>query len=226
MMVYVRDYIIEVKNGIARVRSESAVYCPDCGMKLFFHGTCKRKVRAQEQTRCYVLRVLSCKSCKRTHRELPDFIVGYKRYSRDELCEIVMNEESYSCEDSTRNRTIMWLYKLCNCTAQSLIEFLEKKMHRKRFVGFKDEINKEQCYALLLTLYRKVQVTNIHAADVGRVGGAWLKENSTQIRNILNGLAAGKDHQFKGRYDAEKNAVIISLEKDEQSALSPQKCTT
>ena len=27
-------------------------------------------------------------------------------------------------------------------------------------------------------------------------------------------------------YDAEKNAVIISLEKDEQSALSPQKCTT
>ena len=41
-----------------------------------------------------------------------------------------------------------------------------------------------------------------------------------------NGLAAGKDHQFKGRYDAEKNAVIISLEKDEQSALSPQKCTT
>lgn len=103
MMVYVRDCIIEVKNGIARVRSESAVYCPDCGMKLLFHGTCKRKVREQEKTRCYVLRVLFCKSCKRTHRELPDFIVGYKRYSRDELCEIVMNEESYSCEDSTRN---------------------------------------------------------------------------------------------------------------------------
>lgn len=128
MMVYVRDCIIEVKNGIARVRSESAVYCPDCGMKLLFHGTCKRKVREQEKTRCYVLRVLFCKSCKRTHRELPDFIVGYKRYSRDELCEIVMNEESYSCEDSTRNRTIMWLYNLCNCTARSLIEFLEKKI--------------------------------------------------------------------------------------------------
>ena len=49
-----------------------------------------------------------------------------------------------------------------------------------------------------------------------------------QIQVLLeaNGLAAGKDHQFKGRYDAEKNAVIISLEKDEQSALSPQKCTT
>ena len=31
-----------------------------------------------------------------------------------------------------------------------------------------------------------------------------------------NGLAAGKDYQFKGRYEAEKNAVIISLEKDER----------
>lgn len=53
-------------------------------------------------------------------------------------------------------------------------------------------------------------------------------ENIQFIQVLLeaNGLAAGKDHQFKGRYDAEKNAVIISLEKDEQSALSPQKCTT
>lgn len=47
-----------------------------------------------------------------------------------------------------------------------------------------------------------------------------------QVLLEANGLAAGKDHQFKGRYDAEKNAVIISLEKDEQSAISPQKCTT
>ena len=31
-----------------------------------------------------------------------------------------------------------------------------------------------------------------------------------------NELAVGKDHQFKGRYEAEKNAVIISLEKDER----------
>ena len=158
MMVYVRDCIIKVKNGIARVRSESAVYCPDCGMKLFFHGTCKRKVRAQEQTRCYVLRVLFCKSCKRTHRELPDFIVGYKRYSRDELCEIVMNEESYSCEDSTRNRTIMWLYKLCNCTAQSLIEFLEKKIKPFRTIeklsSFVGDLLFERQSKLVLTKHR------------------------------------------------------------------------
>ena len=32
-----------------------------------------------------------------------------------------------------------------------------------------------------------------------------------------NGLAIGKGYQFKGRYDAEKNAVIISLKTDEQA---------
>ena len=34
--------------------------------------------------------------------------------------------------------------------------------------------------------------------------------------DVVHGLAAGKDYQFKGRYEAEKNAVIISLEKDER----------
>ena len=28
-------------------------------------------------------------------------------------------------------------------------------------------------------------------------------------------VAVGKDHQFKGRYDAEKNAVVISLEEND-----------
>ena len=55
---------------------------------------------------------------------------------------------------------------------------------------------------------------------------SWQQDGYIQVLLEANGLAAGKDHQFKGRYDAEKNAVIISLEKDEQSALSPQKCTT
>ena len=37
--------------------------------------------------------------------------------------------------------------------------------------------------------------------------------NGIQFIQVLleaNGLVAGKDHQFKGRYDAEKNAVMMS----------------
>ena len=47
----------------------------------------------------------------------------------------------------------------------------------------------------------------------------WVQSNGVQFVQALleaNGLAAGKDYQFKGRYEAEKNAVIISLEKDER----------
>ena len=57
-------------------------------------------------------------------------------------------------------------------------------------------------------------------------GQCRMRINGVQFVQALleaNGLAAGKDYQFKGRYEAEKNAVIISLEKDEQGALSPQK---
>ena len=39
---------------------------------------------------------------------------------------------------------------------------------------------------------------------------------SIQALLEANELAVGKDYQFKGRYEAEKNAVIISLEKDER----------
>ena len=84
---------------------------------------------------------------------------------------------------------------------------------------------------------RFVELCQIHEIPYEEIklekGKALKKEqldiNGIQFIQVLleaNGLAAGKDHQFKGRYDAEKNAVIISLEKDEQGALSPQKCTT
>ena len=87
----------------------------------------------------------------------------------------------------------------------------------------------------LLTLYSEVQSTDVRwlwypFIAIGKItllqGDPGDGKSTIQVLLEANGLAAGKDHQFKGRYDAEKNAVIISLEKDEQSALSPQKCTT
>ena len=50
-------------------------------------------------------------------------------------------------------------------------------------------------------------------------GQCRMRINGIQFIQALleaNGLAVGKDYQFKGRYEAEKNAVIISLEKDER----------
>ena len=79
-------------------------------------------------------------------------------------------------------------------------------------------------------LFVKKVVQDLTSGGLLGVWGKWVKHAKyiqfIQVLLEANGLAAGKDHQFKGRYDAEKNAVIISLEKDKQSALSPQKCTT
>lgn len=55
--------------------------------------------------------------------------------------------------------------------------------------------------------------------DIQALLADWESGNKSRrmIQALLeaNGLAAGKDHQFKGRYDAEKNAVIISLKNGE-----------
>ena len=84
-------------------------------------------------------------------------------------------------------------------------------------------------FSLLLVAETFFHFAIINAKELIRAGRHVHEIRFIQFIQALleaNGLAAGKDHQFKGRYDAEKNAVIISLEKDEQSALSPQKCTT
>ena len=66
--------------------------------------------------RTFILRVLACADCERTHRELPDFIIGYKRYSCDSICEIVENKDTYPCESSTRERMVNWLKSLLHDT--------------------------------------------------------------------------------------------------------------
>ena len=50
---------------------------------------------------------------------------------------------------------------------------------------------------------------------IGKSYNDYIADHQIQALLEANGLAVGKDYQFKGRYDAMKNAVIISLEKDE-----------
>ena len=64
-------------------------------------------------------------------------------------------------------------------------------------------------------LEQQVRIEDSHAAIV-------TPEEFEQAQMVIihalletNDLAVGKDHRFKGRYDAEKNAVVISLEENE-----------
>ena len=83
-------------------------------------------------------------------------------------------------------------------------------------------MNAKSCVEFVLQAMNNVDDEYLNV----KIAVDYVRHKEIQLLLEANGLAEGKDHQFKGRYDAEKNAVIISLEKDEQSALSAQKCTT
>ena len=56
------------------------------------------------------LRVMECRHCGKTHRELPEGLVPYKRHDLNSLCEIAeATETQHTCETSTWLRIRFWL---------------------------------------------------------------------------------------------------------------------
>lgn len=84
--------------------------CPACGGELFVRGTCIRKaINSEGNTEFYRLRVLQCRGCHKTHRELPNFLVPYKRYDREAIIKILSNNNGeVQCENSTIFRIRKW----------------------------------------------------------------------------------------------------------------------
>ena len=109
-MISVAHYKVSRNNGRTEVVGKESLCCPICGCKLRVHGTCMRKVRCTNGVEILRLRVMYCHSCGKTHRELPEIIVPYKRNSVNLLCEIAeAPEDSYPCETSTWLRTKAWI---------------------------------------------------------------------------------------------------------------------
>lgn len=79
------DCRIEHRNGIIAIRVLGKSMCPLCGGALGVRGTCRRKVYTMRGTYILQLRVLYCCECGRTHRELPYFLIPYKRYSTNAI---------------------------------------------------------------------------------------------------------------------------------------------
>ncbi len=109
-MISVSDFIKYFKNGIWSITGQENIPCPICGGTLFVHGTCKRKLRTESDDIIILrLRVMECKECGKTHRELPEEIVPYKRHNAESIC--AMQEAPRDCiaEPSVRSRIIVWL---------------------------------------------------------------------------------------------------------------------
>lgn len=110
VMVIVSRFTRYCKGSICYIMGTEDIPCPVCGGRLFVHGTCKRKVKDEtEQVQELRLRVLECKECGHTHRELPEELVPYKRYSAEALCRIKEQPDICTAEPTVRQRILLWL---------------------------------------------------------------------------------------------------------------------
>lgn len=76
-------------EDVIHLKGKETVPCPICGGRLKVHGSCRRKLQiASTDTIIYHLRVMKCRECGKTHRELPDGVIPYKRMSSDFFTEI------------------------------------------------------------------------------------------------------------------------------------------
>lgn len=73
------------QNGTLIYTGSGTIPCPLCGGKLVVHGTCIRKYYNEESFTEARLRVMECKVCGKTHRELPAGTVPYKRMNAERL---------------------------------------------------------------------------------------------------------------------------------------------
>ena len=98
------------KGKIVVIVSLERIPCPICGGQLFTRGTCQRKAKdSAGLTTIYQLRVLQCSNCHKTHRELPDFLVPYKRYDAEAIVHIVSTPQTAPCESRTCDLLRVWL---------------------------------------------------------------------------------------------------------------------
>lgn len=98
------------KGGIVIIVTPESIPCPICGGRLFTRGTCRRKAKNSAGiTTIYQLRVLQCSCCHKTHREIPDFLVPYKRYEAEAIMHIASTPESAPCERRTSELIREWL---------------------------------------------------------------------------------------------------------------------
>ena len=95
-MISILHYTEYLHGGVRFITSAESVGCPVCGERLFVHGTCRRKCITPDGVVVLGLRVMECRNCHRTHRELPCGVVPYKRY----CAEIIADCRGDVCPDS------------------------------------------------------------------------------------------------------------------------------
>lgn len=111
IIVELSAYIRTKCRDVYRYQLRDRVYCPDCGQRLYAHGTCTRKVLRPRGGEAVVevlaLQVMECRACRRTHRVLPGDVLPYKHYDVHECVQRCVDRGRAG--DMAYYRLIAWL---------------------------------------------------------------------------------------------------------------------
>lgn len=109
-MIIITNYTSLCKGELVIITGPTDSNCPICGGSLSVRSTCVRKVRKEGTAQRLRLRVMKCRVCQKTHREIPDDVIPYKRTGLADYCEIATaGIDEYPCETSTWQRMKAWL---------------------------------------------------------------------------------------------------------------------
>lgn len=67
---------------------------------------------------------MQCRQCRKTHRELPDWIIPYKRCSAEMYAEIAEDNEKVSCDGTTITVVRLWVEWFLNY-ARNIVEAMK-----------------------------------------------------------------------------------------------------
>ena len=124
VMVSLTHFKTERKGDLIVIISQEIIPCPYCEGDLFVRGTCRRQaINSAGLKDHYRLRVLQCRNCRKTHRELPAPLVPYKRYDGEAITYIENAPSDAPC--CIRSVTLIlgwldWFISYANHVSESL----------------------------------------------------------------------------------------------------------
>ena len=124
VMISLTHFKAERKGDLIVIISQEIIPCPCCEGDLFVRGTCRRQaINSTGLKDHYRLRVLQCRNCRKTHRELPFPLVPYKRYDGEAITYIENTPSDAPC--CIRSVTLIlgwldWFISYANHVSESL----------------------------------------------------------------------------------------------------------
>ena len=149
------NFVKLILNGIWKITGREPALCPECNRLMQSHGRCRRHVHLPDGRTQLSLRVFFCDTCRRYHRELPDFLIPHKYHCAETVAATYdsdMAELDCDADDSTIRRLKQWVVdflKVCS-------EVLKESVHHLPFV--KDSVDSSNATPILPTLQFLVQL--------------------------------------------------------------------